>query len=162
MNNNQSQIDNISSELLNYNNTNEQYINQMLSTELIIANDSFIPFIETTTIAAGSSYIRHGQTNNNITTRQLGRRRRRQRRRQRRQQQQREEQQRQLQQQGLRQVQVQPLTFESRYRRSRMSFDTRWDHDDWDYLDFPEYMDARSPDSLLESYNWDTMDPKER
>jgi hypothetical protein len=93
----------------------------------------------------------HVSTYENLTRNQLGRRRRRRRRRRRQQQQrrQRHRPQRERPQQLIRQ---------SRYRRWS-SIDR--EHDYWEWLGFPEFIEENiSP--ALEAYYWETMHPHER
>ena len=167
--NNSSQTGHIPSEQIFADSTYPSNIDQMLSIELVTTtSQSWVQFNTANMIPSQTQFIPTVQQQNNLTIRHEGRRRRRQRQRQRRRQQrQLEEQQRrqierqQLQERQRRREQIegqQPTTFQP----SRILINHALDHDYWESLGFPDYMDEIYDDPLIEAYEWEKIGPKER
>jgi hypothetical protein len=66
------------------------------------------------------------------------------------------------QQQQRPQEQRQEQQPQPRRERSTGWFEKEWNHDNWEYLGFPEDMDEISIEPLLDVYDWEKMNPKDR
>jgi hypothetical protein len=143
----------MSSELLFGNNENTTNLDQLLAVEIVTTSQPLIQFNTTNMIPSQTQLMHNVSQHYSVTRRQQARRRRRQRQRQRRREQRQEQQPRSQQNQQPRQ--------QTRGQRSRGWFEIEWDHDNWEYLGYPEYMEENTT-PLLEAYDWEKMDPKDR
>ena len=139
-------------------------LDQLFSIGIVTTSRSLGEYTATNMILKQGLSIPHVSEHENISMKQLGKRRRRQRQRQRRQQK-REEQRRQqqeVQRPGELQIQQrqEPEPLQIRLS-SRTSSELDRDPEYWYSQGFEDYMeDYNTP--LLEAYNWEKMDPKQR
>ncbi len=133
-------------------------LDQLLAVEIVTTSQPVIQFNTINMLPSQTQLIHNVPQHHSVTRRQQGRRRRRQRQRQRQhqrrgQQQQQEQPQRQQNQQQRRQQNQQPQQ-QARGQRFRGWFEVEWDHDNWEYLGYPEYMEENTT-PLLEAYDWE-------
>jgi hypothetical protein len=167
MTTNNSPIGYTPSELLFGNNEKTTNLDQFLAVEIVTTSQPFIQFNTTNMLPSQTQLLHNVPQNHRVTRRQQGRIRRRHRRRQHQhqrrgdqQQQQEEQQQRQQNQQQPRQQNQHPQQ-QATGQQFRGWFEVEWDHDNWEYLDYPEYMEENTT-PLVEAYDWEKMHPKNR
>jgi hypothetical protein len=143
------------------NNETESHTAQLLVAPVVTINQPVVPLTTANMIPSQNYPIVNLQQNNNTTRRQQSRRRRRQRQRQRR----REHQGTVTSQQRFQRQQANDRAFNRWLDNQHEYYQRRIDryNDMWEYEDpFEEPMEETFKQRLLEAYDLETMDPKER